>query len=44
MAASVRNLLDEQYADPVTDEFAQDRIPQDGRTFWLDVRYELPWP
>lgn len=44
VAASVRNLLDEQYADPVTDEFAQDRIPQDGRTFWLDVRYELPWP
>ncbi|MFN7956281.1 MAG: TonB-dependent receptor [bacterium] len=44
VAATVRNVLDQHYADPVTDELRQDRIPQDGRTFWLNLSYELPWP
>lgn len=38
------NLFDVRYADPVSAEFRQDAIRQDGRTVWLDVdyRFELP--
>jgi iron complex outermembrane receptor protein len=39
IAASVYNLLDEEYFDPVSDELAQDAIEQDGRTFRFKVAY-----
>lgn len=38
-AAAVYNLLDQAYADPAGPEHVQDRIPQDGITFRLQVRY-----
>jgi outer membrane receptor protein involved in Fe transport len=39
LVASIRNLLDQRYADPASDEHVQDSIPQDGRTFRMGVRW-----
>jgi outer membrane receptor protein involved in Fe transport len=39
LSAGVRNLLDENYADPVGPEFVQDAIPRRGREY----RVELSW-
>jgi iron complex outermembrane receptor protein len=39
ISASVYNFLDQRYSDPVTSDFTQDAIPQDGRTF----RVKLAW-
>ena len=39
VSASVRNLFDEEYSDPGSGEQVQDQIEQDGRTFWLKVKY-----
>jgi outer membrane receptor for ferrienterochelin and colicins len=33
LSASIYNLFDREYADPVSDDFTQDTIEQDGRTF-----------
>lgn len=38
-SASVYNLLDKEYSDPVSDELAQDAIEQDGRSFRFKVAY-----
>ncbi len=38
-STSVRNLFNEQYSDPGSGENIQDKIAQDGRTFWLKVKY-----
>jgi outer membrane receptor for ferrienterochelin and colicins len=39
VSASVYNLLDRKYGDPVSDDFAQETIPQDGRTFRVKLTY-----
>jgi iron complex outermembrane receptor protein len=39
VSASVRNLFDETYFDPGSGEQVQDQIEQDGRTFWLKLKY-----
>jgi iron complex outermembrane receptor protein len=39
LSASIYNLLDESYSDPVGSDFLQDRLRQDGRTF----RVKLTW-
>ncbi len=39
VSASVRNLFDAEFADPGSGEHVQDKIPQDGRSFWLKVKY-----
>jgi outer membrane receptor for ferrienterochelin and colicins len=39
VSASVRNLFDKRYFDPGSGEQVQDRIQQDGRTFWLKLKY-----
>ena len=36
---SVYNLFNEQYGDPGAGEHRQDIIEQDGRTFWMKVKY-----
>jgi hypothetical protein len=36
---SVYNLFNEQYGDPGAREHQQDIIEQDGRTFWVKVKY-----
>ncbi|HTI99440.1 MAG TPA: TonB-dependent receptor [Dongiaceae bacterium] len=38
-SASIYNVFDHRYADPVGPDFTQDTIPQDGRTF----RVKLTW-
>lgn len=38
-SASLRNLFDERYGDPGSGEHRQDIIEQDGRTFWLKLKY-----
>jgi len=38
-SASVYNLLDKEYSDPVSDELAQNAIEQDGRSFRFKVAY-----
>lgn len=39
IGAGLYNLLDHTHPDPAGLEFRQDRIPQDGRTFRLQLRY-----
>ena len=41
VSASVYNLLDQRYATPVSDVYAQESIGQDGRTFRLKVSYRF---
>ena len=38
---TVRNLFNEQYADPVSGQNLQDVIPQNGRTFRIGLRWTL---
>jgi iron complex outermembrane receptor protein len=40
-SVSVYNLLDERYSDPVTPDFAQASIRQDGRTFRAKLTYRF---
>ena len=39
ITASARNLFDEKYSDPGSGEQLMDQIEQDGRSFWLKVKY-----
>ena len=39
VSASVRNVLDKTYSDPGSGEHVQDAIEQDGRSFWLKIKY-----
>ncbi len=41
LSASVFNLFDQRYRDPVADDFTQDSIPQEGRTFRLKLTYKF---
>jgi iron complex outermembrane receptor protein len=41
LSASLYNLLDTDYADPVSEEFAQEAIPQDGRQARIKVGYRF---
>ena len=41
VSASVYNLLDRHYVDPATLYHIQDTIPQDGRTFGLNLTYRF---
>ena len=38
---SVYNLFDYAYGDPVSDDFRQDQIPQDGRSLRLKLTYRF---
>jgi iron complex outermembrane receptor protein len=38
-SGSIRNFFDEQYGDPGSGEHRQDIIEQNGRTFWLKLKY-----
>ena len=40
-SASIYNLLDQHYADPVGADFAQSAVPQDGRGFRLKLTYRF---
>ncbi|MEW6071529.1 MAG: TonB-dependent receptor [Planctomycetota bacterium] len=39
LAVAVRNLFDEEYADPVSAELEQDLLPRDGRTILVQLTY-----
>ena len=39
LSASIYNLFDRQYSDPVSDEHTMDRIEQDGRNFRIKASY-----
>lgn len=39
VSAALYNLFDREYGDPGSGEHRQDKIEQDGRTFWLKVKY-----
>jgi iron complex outermembrane receptor protein len=39
VTATIRNLFDKAYADPASEEHRQDVIPQDGRTFYVGLRW-----
>lgn len=39
LSGSVYNLFDRHYSDPGAGEHRQNVIPQDGRTFWLKLKY-----
>ena len=41
LSASIYNLFDREYADPVSDDFTQDTIEQDGRTFRVKAMYKF---
>jgi iron complex outermembrane receptor protein len=41
VVASVRNLFNQRYADPASDEHLQDSIPQDGRTFRVGLQWAI---
>ena len=41
VVATVRNLFDQRYADPASDEHLQDSIPQDGRTFRVGLQWAI---
>lgn len=41
LSVSVYNLLDRHYRDPVSPDFTQDSIPQDGRTFRVKLGYRF---
>jgi outer membrane receptor protein involved in Fe transport len=40
-SASVYNLFDQHYADPVAADYAQDAIPQNGRSFRVKLTYRF---
>jgi iron complex outermembrane receptor protein len=39
LSGTVYNLFDQEYGDPGSGEHVQDIIEQDGRTFWLKLKY-----
>ncbi len=41
ISVSVYNLFDRHYSDPVSPDFTQDSIPQDGRTFRVKLGYRF---
>jgi iron complex outermembrane receptor protein len=41
ITASINNLFDQRYGDPGSEEHRQRVIPQDGRTFWLKLKYNF---
>jgi iron complex outermembrane receptor protein len=41
ISASVQNVFDRTYSDPVSDDFVQDTIEQDGRTFRFKLTHRL---
>jgi iron complex outermembrane receptor protein len=41
LAASVYNLFDQRYSDPVSLDFTQDAIQQDGRSFRVKLAYRF---
>lgn len=41
LSASIYNLLNRRYADPARPEHVQTLIPQDGRSFFLQLSYQL---
>jgi outer membrane receptor for ferrienterochelin and colicins len=40
-SAQVNNLFDHRYGDPGSNEHLQDTILQDGRTYWLKLKYRF---
>ena len=40
-SAQLNNLFDYRYGDPASGEHLQDIIEQDGRTFWLKLKYHF---
>lgn len=40
-SASVYNLFDYAYGDPASEDFRQDQIPQDGRSFRIKLTYKF---
>jgi iron complex outermembrane receptor protein len=40
-SAQVNNLFDHRYGDPGSGEHRQDIIRQDGRTYWLKLKYRF---
>ncbi|MFO0700943.1 MAG: TonB-dependent receptor [Nitrospira sp.] len=40
-SAQVNNLFDHRYGDPASGEHLQDTILQDGRTYWLKLKYHF---
>ncbi len=40
-SASVYNLFDYAYGDPASEDFRQDQIPQDGRSFRIKLMYKF---
>jgi outer membrane receptor for ferrienterochelin and colicins len=42
LSATARNLFDERYADPGSDQHLQDSIPQNGRTFRIGITFKIP--
>ena len=41
LSASIYNLFDEHYSDPVSADFAQNSIPQDGRQFRIKATWKF---
>ncbi len=41
VTGSIRNLFDQRYADPGSDEHLPDSIPQTGRTAWIGLRWAI---
>jgi iron complex outermembrane receptor protein len=41
MSASIYNLFDRHYSDPVSPEFTQPSIVQNGRTFRVKLTYKF---
>ncbi|HXG19060.1 MAG TPA: TonB-dependent receptor [Methylomirabilota bacterium] len=41
VSGKIYNLFDERYSDPGAAEHRQDAIEQDGRTFWLKLKYQF---
>ena len=41
LSASVYNLFNQRYADPVSSNFLQDAIQQDGRSFRVKLTYHF---
>ena len=43
-SASIYNLCDQRYRDPVSGDFSQDSIQQDGRQFRLKLHLQILMP
>ncbi len=41
VSGKIENLFDERYSDPGAAEHQQDAIAQDGRIFWLKLKYQF---